>query len=381
MNIFREKNSGEESRVKKISRIVAKKMRQSLKEHRRPLIATAVILFIFSCLRYFGLGEGIKKELMESQGVLDGSLIIEQAVSVDNQGGFLDSLAGFTSMAIPPAQANADFSLDDELENQDVAVMESGFISPGIAADAFINMKKETISYIVQSGDSPFSIALKFGINTETVLWANNLRDGDLIKPSQQLLILPINGVRIKILAKDSIASLAKKYKGKEEEIRAFNNIYDDAKLIAGNFIIIPNGEMVSSVRSSPITAPKYAQNKTLVGGLIVPTTGRNWGRIHGWNGVDVANVCGTPIYASAAGTIILSDGVGWNYGYGKYVMIKHRGNVTTVYGHASRLLVNVGDAVEQGQLIALMGTTGRSTGCHLHFEVRGAKNPLAKTK
>ena len=103
--------------------------------------------------------------------------------------------------------------------------------------------------------------------------------------------------------------------------------------------------------------------------------------RIHGQNGVDVASACGTPIYAAAAGAVILSDGIGWNFGYGKYIMIRHSNGVVTVYGHASRLLVNQGDYADQGQLIALMGTTGRSTGCHLHFEVRGAKNPMAGAK
>jgi murein DD-endopeptidase MepM/ murein hydrolase activator NlpD len=183
----------------------------------------------------------------------------------------------------------------------------------------------------------------------------------------------------VKVSAKDTIASLAKKYKGEEAEIRAFNNLYDDAKLIAGNFIIIPDGEIVLSVKpSSKITAPKYAGNTPSVGNwLILPTTGKDWGRLHGSNGVDVANVCGTPVYAAAAGTVTLSDGIGWNYGYGKYIIIKHPNGVSTLYAHGSRLLVEVGERVEQGQLIMLMGTTGRSTGCHLHFEVRGAKNPL----
>lgn len=352
-----------------------------LQGHRRPLMVAAVILFVFGGLHYFGLGITVKKGLMESQGVLEGSLIEEVGLEED-QDGVLGSLVGFTSMAIPSAQASADFSLDDEQENQDASVLDQGgFISPGAVADAFMNIQREATSYIVESGDSPSSIALKFGINTDTVLWANNLKDGDLIKPGQSLLILPINGVRVKIATKETVASLAKKYKGKEEEIRAFNNLYDDAKLIVGNFIIIPNGEITPpAVKASPkVTAPKYAQNKTLVGGLIIPTSGKNWGRVHGWNGIDVANACGTPIYASAAGTVTLSDAAGWNYGYGKYIIIRHAGGITTLYGHASRLLVEAGESVEQGQLIALMGTTGRSTGCHLHFEVRGAKNPLSR--
>ena len=363
---------------------LSKKPLQYLGHHRRSLIVAAVILFVFCSLHYFGLGAGAKKSLIETQEIFEGSLIEETAIAIeDNQASVLDALvAGFSSVSIPTAEASVDLSLDDEQENQDYAIMDQGgFLAPGEAGNAFLNIQREPTKYIVQGGDSPSSIAVKFGINADTILWANNLKETDYIKPGQELLVLPINGVRVKIAAKDSIASLAKKYKGKEEEIRAFNNIYDDAKLLAGNFIIIPDGELyVSAAPSAKITAPKYAQNKTPLGKwLISPTTGKNWGRLHGYNSVDVANACGTPIYAAAAGTVTLSDGIGWNYGYGKYIMIKHPNGVVTLYGHTSRILVEVGEQVEQGQLIALMGTTGRSSGCHLHFEVRGATNPLAR--
>jgi len=322
------------------------------------------------------------KETMSSKWWQAGNELIEETagnLSVGIAGGALN----LTASAIPAAEASVDFSADDELENQSLAIMDgSGLLAPGMSGNAFLGMQKEASIYVVAQGDSPFSIALKFGINTDTLLAANNLRDGDYIKPGQQLLILPINGVRVKIGAKDTIASLAKKYKGKEDEIKAFNGIYEDGKLAAGNYIIIPDGEMPAVIIKPKITAPKYANTSPSLGNwLILPTSGRDWGRIHGQNGVDVANACGTPVYAAAAGTVILSDGIGWNFGYGKYIMIKHQNGVVTVYGHASRLIAGQGEQVDQGQLIMLMGTTGRSTGCHLHFEVRGAKNPLAGSK
>jgi murein DD-endopeptidase MepM/ murein hydrolase activator NlpD len=211
-----------------------------------------------------------------------------------------------------------------------------------------------------------------------TVLWANNLHDGSIIRPGDQLLILPINGVRIKVSAKDTVASLAKKYSGKTEEIISFNNLAPEGGLEVGGFIIIPDGETPTAAPLPKVTAPKYAQGLASIDWLTIPTTGYDWGRIHSSNGVDIANVCGTPIYAAAAGKIILSDGIGWNGGYGKYIKIQHANGVTTLYGHASQLVVQTGEEVSQGQLIAIMGTTGRSTGCHLHFEVRGGKNPLA---
>lgn len=362
---------------------ILKKPLQYLVCYRQCLAVAAVILIVFATLNYLDLPVKAKKDVAGNKWWQAGNELIEETANDLNMG-VVNGALNLTLSAIPAAQASVDFSADDELENQDFAIMDgSGLLAPGMSGNAFLGMQKEASTYIVQQGDSPFSIALKFGINTDTLLIANNLRDGDYIKPGQQLLVLPINGVRIKIAQKDTIAALAKKYRGKEDEIKAFNGIYEDTKLVVGNFIIIPDGEMPTAVVSKPrVTAPKYTSTTPSSGNwLILPTTGRDWGKIHGQNGVDVANACGTPVYAAAAGKVTLSDGIGWNYGYGKYIMIRHSNGVTTVYGHGSQLLVEQGQQVDQGQLIMLMGTTGRSTGCHLHFEVRGAKNPLVGAK
>ena len=109
------------------------------------------------------------------------------------------------------------------------------------------------------------------------------------------------------------------------------------------------------------------------------PALGYNWGRIHGRNGVDVANSCGTPIYAAADGTVAIADAVGYNGGFGKFIRINHPNGTETLYAHASKLLASIGQVVARGQQIATIGSTGRSTGCHVHFEVHGARNPLAK--
>jgi len=108
---------------------------------------------------------------------------------------------------------------------------------------------------------------------------------------------------------------------------------------------------------------------------LIRPAKGIDWGIIHGNNGVDIANKCGTPIVAAASGTVT-EVGSGWNGGYGNAIRIKHK-KTSTYYAHLSEMHVSVGDVVEQGEVIGLMGITGKSTGCHLHFEVRGGSNPF----
>jgi murein DD-endopeptidase MepM/ murein hydrolase activator NlpD len=98
---------------------------------------------------------------------------------------------------------------------------------------------------------------------------------------------------------------------------------------------------------------------------------------IHGHNGVDLASSVGTPIYAAATGNVIISRVGGWNGGYGNYIVISHSNGTQTLYGHLNSISVNSGDNVVKGQFIGTMGNTGKSTGPHLHFEIRGARNPF----
>ena len=116
---------------------------------------------------------------------------------------------------------------------------------------------------------------------------------------------------------------------------------------------------------------------RPIVGGRNARATRANPHGLHGFNGVDLANSCGLPVSAAAAGTIIIVRTSGWNGGYGKYIVVTHPNGVQTLYAHLSTIQTNVGEQVAQGTPIALIGSTGNSTGCHVHFEVRGAKNPF----
>ena len=175
------------------------------------------------------------------------------------------------------------------------------------------------------------------------------------------------------------------------EILRRANHIRDASKIKTGMQLWIPGASRVLPVqktkRHSTSTVTRSAKKKPTVkprkGFLIWPTKGtltsgfgkRN-GRKH--EGIDIAAPKGTPIYAAAAGKVVFS---GWGpTGYGKMVIIKHRNHLSTVYAHNSKLLVKKEKQVKQGQKIALMGSTGRSTGSHLHFEVRNdtkPKNPI----
>ncbi|KKW46945.1 MAG: Peptidase M23 [Parcubacteria group bacterium GW2011_GWB1_57_6] len=98
---------------------------------------------------------------------------------------------------------------------------------------------------------------------------------------------------------------------------------------------------------------------------------------LHGWNGIDFGAPRGTPIRAAADGTVIIARAGGWNGGYGNYIVLQHANGTQTLYSHNSSNAVGMGQAVTQGQVIGYVGATGRVTGTHLHFEVRGAANPF----
>jgi LysM repeat protein len=249
----------------------------------------------------------------------------------------------------------------------------------------------QIVVYTVQAGDTPGAIATRFGISLNTLLWANDLRSAGSIRIGDSLIILPVTGVQYTIKKGDTIESIAKKFAADSMDIMSFNGLAVGESLVVDTEIIIPDGEVAAppspSAPSRPAqsSATRFAGLPEMQGFLMRPVTGGRNPRatranphgLHGYNGVDLANSCGLPVSAAAAGSVIIVRTSGWNGGYGKYVVISHPNGVQTLYAHMSALNVNAGDAVAQGTRIGLIGSTGNSTGCHVHFEVRGAKNPF----
>ena len=230
--------------------------------------------------------------------------------------------------------------------------------------------------YVVRKGDTLLEIANMFNVSINTIRWANNLKPSDSIKPGDTLIILPVTGVQYTVKKGDTIKKIASKYKGDVDEIISFNDLNPDEPLEEGQTIIIPDGDMAEN--QTPTSIPSKNVQKSYDGYYIRPIVGgRKSQGIHGYNAVDLANVCGTPIYASASGDVILSRDFGWNGGYGKLIIISHPNGTQTLYAHLSKTVAQTGWHVIQGQLIGYVGTTGHSTGCHLHFEIRGAPNPF----
>jgi len=245
--------------------------------------------------------------------------------------------------------------------------------------DAVITTDRITL-YTVREGDNMSVIARMFGVTVNTILWANDIKSSNLIKAGDVLIILPVSGVKHVIKKGDTLLSVAKEYHGDVEEISTFNGLESRANLVVGEEIIIPNGEVslpapLRSTKTRSTASGSSLQN--IVGYFLKPVAGVRSQGIHGYNGIDLAASCGSSVYASAAGTVIVSKAYGWNGGYGNYIVITHANGTQTLYAHNTSNVVSVGQYVAQGQVIATVGSTGRSTGCHVHFEVRGAKNPF----
>jgi murein DD-endopeptidase MepM/ murein hydrolase activator NlpD len=237
--------------------------------------------------------------------------------------------------------------------------------------------------YIVREGDSLSRIAFDYGVSVESIIWLNEIIDIDSLSLGTVLKIPPVSGVVHTIEFGDTVESLANTYGAEGEKIRAFNGLRGDGPLLVGGEIIIPDGLLPPASGDEESTISRNFSYLPVLGDYYqAPARGLITQGIHGRNAVDLANGCGTPIYAAAEGVVRIANGDIWNGGYGKYVAIGHPNGTETLYAHTQKLFVKTGDVVSKGQIIAEIGSTGKVfgvTGCHVHFEVNGAQNPLAK--
>lgn len=249
--------------------------------------------------------------------------------------------------------------------------------------------RSEDDDYTVKGGDTLASIADKYGVSQETIKWANpNVGSWKTLKIGIVLTIPPVTGVVHTVRSGETIYSIAKKYTADAQSIVdfPFNTFTNDETfaLAVGQRLVIPDGVMPAPVPQTPLLGGGFMMKDTPLAGApaatgkwIWPAQGRVTQPFRPWHkGADIANHNGGPILAADAGVVVVA---GWpdNSGYGNRVVINHGNGYLTLYGHMSRLDVRVGQAVRQGQQLGLMGSTGRSTGTHLHFEIRTAKGNL----
>lgn len=267
----------------------------------------------------------------------------------------------------------------------DIIVDSDALVSTGPVGEDEIAEQKSGMGeirvYTVREGDSLSQIAEMFGVTANTIMWANDIAKASSIQPGDTLVILPIVGVRHVVKSGDTISTIAKKYEGDIDEILSYNQLSSANELAVGDTLIIPGGAMHAAparvaASASPVRVSGAAAS---AGGYFshpAPGSVKTQG-IHGYNAVDLAGGYGSPIRAAAAGEVIVSKSSGWNGGYGQYIVIRHANGSQTLYAHLMRNDVGVGAYVSQGEMIGGMGSTGKSTGTHVHFEVRGAKNPF----
>lgn len=263
----------------------------------------------------------------------------------------------------------------------------SAFVAPNgpsaVSAASFVVPERDQISlYVVREGDTLSEIADSFGVSANTIKWANDLPSTATVRIGQELIILPVSGVRHTVKSGETISTIAQKYGGQVDDVLSFNGIDDASHVAVGDELIIPHGEFQQSAPAPSSTPRSIARESAPVasaGFYLRPLDGgRRTQGIHGYNGVDIAAPHGTSVYASAAGSVIISKESGWNGGYGNYIVVKHGNGTQTLYSHLSSVIVGVGQEVVAGQVIGYVGNTGRSTGPHLHFEIRGGpQNPF----
>lgn len=298
-----------------------------------------------------------------------------------------------STQSLPLLEAATNIDPNPSKEGGGITVINDTALSSNVGpsgtfADIETRERQGTMTtYKVHRGETLAQIAKMFGVSVDTIMWANDLERGTALREGQTLVILPMNGVLYTVKKGDTLSSIARKYKGDVDEILEYNDTGGNTTLVPGDTLLIPNGENNTIKASTPKTTPKtttasrFASYPSYSGYYLYPLQkGIKTQGIHGHNGVDFGASRGTPVYASADGVVKVSnyrDGNPWFGGYGNYIMVEHQNGTQTLYAHLSGVDVSVGDEVRQGQAIGKTGNTGRSTGPHLHFEVRGAKNPF----
>jgi len=300
---------------------------------------------------------------------------------------YLEKSAQIESGAFTANQEREEEIYQQQLEAAINTQGELTLFKPELASTEAAKITRTSIQkYKVASGDSLGSIATKFNLNVNTLLWANKLTARTLIKPGQELMIPPTNGVIHLVKRGDTLAKIAKAYSASTEEIKEFNNINSDKYLVVGETIMVPGGRIIYTPAPRVAAPTRYAENipnlPAATGGKMywpsscyrISQYFRNWRH----TGVDIACPYGTSIRAAESGVVNRVQYGRTGYGYN--IIIAHGGGKQTLYGHLSRIDVEPGQSVEKGEVIGLEGSTGRSTGPHLHFEVRinGSRvNPL----
>lgn len=275
--------------------------------------------------------------------------------------------------------------------NEENTKKESGLIATTALGSSFYTQQAEEvrafrggeiITHVVSEGETLSSIADRYGLQVSTIVWENKISEKAALKPGMELRILPVDGVRHQVQRGETIYTIGKKYGLEGSQVQAivdypFNEFLNDEtfELATGQWLMVPDGVMPNEQATTQPSKPTK---------VIVPSPGGPTGNgSFGWpaaglitqgykfyhKAFDIANRSGGPILAADSGTVIAA---GWDTsGYGNRIMVDHGNGYVTLYGHLSVLQVSPGQRVHRGDVMGQMGSTGHSTGTHVHFEIR----------
>jgi LysM repeat protein len=371
-----------------VMKFTSRSKRPNIRPFKRTRPWTAFLLSTVTALLTLGMYTGTAYAGLFSfiESFLEGTPASAQVITTENR-------QSSQTIALLQAATNLD---PNPNKIADVAPIAGNSLIPEIAATNNVTDTEETSqkisTYVVRSGDNITNIAKMFNVSVSTVLWANGLTSKSVLQAGQTLVILPVSGVMYTVKKGDTVESIAKKYKADVTDIATYNDL-SVSSLVVGQTIIIPDAEIaaIQVAGSKPSSTKKVSVGfeplldnvsnlPSYPGYYMRPISGgQKTQGLHGHNAVDLAAPVGTPIYAAAAGTVIINRvNGGWNGGYGNFLVIAHSNGSQTLYAHLqSKKLISAGESVSQGETIGYVGLTGLTTGAHLHFEVREAKNPF----
>jgi len=258
------------------------------------------------------------------------------------------------------------------------AILSSYTQDPNTSTIVSDKVRDKIMEYKVNEGDTLSKIAEKFDISVDTIIWQNDLPGRNAIKVGQALEILPVTGISHVVKKGDTVYSIAKKYDSSPQAVVDFPyNVFtndETFELAIGQTVIVPDGVKPAQLPSQAVARIKQttpnAGTVVASGNFVWPTNGViTQGFFWYHKGIDIANVSLPAVLAADSGRVVVA---GWpdNAGYGNRVVIDHGNGFKTLYGHLSKVYVVSGQTVNRGSAIGQMGSTGRSTGTHLHFEV-----------
>lgn len=269
-------------------------------------------------------------------------------------------------------------SLDQKPGNFQAAIVSYNPEGGSLSTVVSVKPRDKVIDYKVLGGDTLAAIAKRFDVSVDSLKWVNNLKS-DVIKPGQIVKVPPVTGIVHKVVAGETIYTIAKKYKTDSQKIVnfPFNDFtdLDTFALSSGQTLFVPDGV----IQEAPALSPTFAQAQAGVRGLsnfIWPTSGiitqyPVWYHM----ALDIASNSAPAILASDRGTVVFAGCL--RYGYGCHVIVDHGNGYKSLYAHMSTIAVSAGQVVGQGQALGNMGATGRATGPHLHFEIRSGDTIL----